>query len=243
MIDAHCHLDLYPDPKRILELCERTGVTILAMTNLPSHFQMGYPHVRSYKRVRLALGMHPLYASAFKEEFPLFLSNLHRTSYIGEIGLDFSREGYTSKDIQLFYLKKILTAISGLPKILSIHSRRAEKQIFEQLLNYNIRSAVFHWYSGPVSLIEVICAKGYYFSVNPAMLQSENGRKIISKILRSQILTESDGPFIKVEGRAILPSDTVLVIAYLAKLWDLPLGETSEIVSANFKALISGLSI
>lgn len=242
MIDTHCHIDLYSNPMRILELCERNGITVLAMTNLPSHFEIGYPHVRNYRKVRLALGMHPLYASNFDSEFDCFLSNLHKTSYVGEIGLDFSREGYALKDVQIFFFEKILKAIGDKPKILSIHSRRAEKQVFQELVIHNIRTAVFHWYSGPISLIKDICAHDYYFSINPAMILSENGRKIISRIERSQILTESDGPFVQVEGREVLPSDVILVIDYLAKSWGMIVSEVLGIIKANFHRMLSSIA-
>ncbi|TCD08597.1 TatD family deoxyribonuclease [Pedobacter frigidisoli] len=241
MIDAHCHIDLYQNPRGILEFCEINRVTVLAMTNLPSHFELGLPHVRNYKRVRLSLGMHPLYASSFDDEFDRFLSNLHRTSYIGEIGLDFSREGYRTKDLQLFFFRKILESISNQPKILSIHSRRAEKRVLEELVFHKVRLAVFHWYSGPLSLIEEICERGYYFSINPAMIISDTGRKIIANISQTKILTESDGPFIQVDNRQVLPSDTKLVIEFLSAQWGISFLEANKIVSSNFKTLISML--
>jgi len=60
MIDTHCHIDIYNDPMAIALECERNGVVTIAMTNLPSHFEMGYSHLKNLSKVRLALGMHPL---------------------------------------------------------------------------------------------------------------------------------------------------------------------------------------
>ena len=108
MIDTHCHTDLYKNPIKILQECEKAGITVLSMTNLPSHFEMGYQHVLPFKRIRLALGMHPLHAEQHDKEFSLFLKNLSKTSYIGEVGLDFSREGYTTKEIQVNSFERIL---------------------------------------------------------------------------------------------------------------------------------------
>ena len=118
-----------------------------------------------------------------------------RTSYVGEIGLDFSSEYISTKDIQISCLKSILEVIQGKNKIISVHSRRAEKELFSLLLDYNIKNVIFHWYSGPLSLISDIISKGYYFSINEAMTLSASGRKIIEKIPEDRILTESDAPF------------------------------------------------
>ncbi|MGE8429632.1 MAG: Qat anti-phage system TatD family nuclease QatD [Sphingobacterium sp.] len=241
MIDTHCHIDLYNKPEHILYECEKAGITVLAMTNLPSHFEMGYLHVLPYKKIRLALGMHPLYANSHEKEFALFLKNLSRTSYIGEIGLDFSRDGFATKDLQTRSFSKILGLLSNQKKILSLHSRRAEKEVLELLKSYKIEAAIFHWYSGPLSLVDKIAASGYYFSVNPAMIKSENGQKIIDRIPKDKILTETDGPFTDVRGKPSKPSDVILVHQFLSKKWAKSEVEVAKIISANFRRLIACL--
>ncbi len=239
LIDTHCHIDLYKNPRDILQHCEMSGITVLAMTNLPSHFEMGYNHVLPFKRIRLALGMHPLYAEHHKKEFPLFLKNLSKTSYIGEVGLDFSREGLTSKDTQVETFELILNSIKHKKKILSIHSRCAEREVFNLLVKKQIKNAVFHWYSGPPALIDKISTAGYYFSVNPSMIKSDSGRKIILRIPQSQMLIETDGPFTEVDGREAHPSDTCLVYKHLSVIWQMPLESVYNLIYKNFRNLVS----
>lgn len=241
IIDTHCHIDLYQNPKKILQDCVKANITILAMTNLPSHFEMGYSHFQSLKKIRLALGMHPLMADSHKKEFNSFLKNLSKTSYIGEIGLDFSKEGVSTKDIQLDTFSKILKAISGQKKILSIHSRKAEKEVLELLKKNNIRSAIFHWYSGGLTLIDEIVQEGYYFSINQSMIKSMSGRKIISKIPRHLILTETDGPFINVNNSPIKPGEVRTVISFLASEWKINENEVENLIWSNFKSIVSSL--
>ena len=195
IIDTHCHFDMMPHPEAYISAKEKAGDIVIGMTNLPSHFRMGQPHLRLFKHVRLALGLHPLLASENKNELPLFNSLLDQTSYIGEIGLDFSKEGLSTKGDQVFVLRKLLEKLEGKKKIISVHSRKAEKELFDLLCEYNINNVIFHWYSGPIDLIPSIISKGYYFSINEAMSISKNGRAIIKEIPRNRILTESDAPF------------------------------------------------
>lgn len=195
IIDTHCHFDMMPHPEAYISAKEKAGDIVIGMTNLPSHFRMGQPHLRLFKHVRLALGVHPLLASENKNELPLFNSLLDLTSYIGEIGLDFSKEGLSTKGDQVFVLRKLLEKLEGKKKIISVHSRKAEKELFDLLCEYNINNVIFHWYSGPIDLIPSIISKGYYFSINEAMSISKNGRAIIKEIPRNRILTESDAPF------------------------------------------------
>lgn len=241
MIDTHCHIDLYPNPIQVINDCEAIGMIVIGMTNLPSHFEMGYKHVLPFKKVRLALGMHPLMANFHEKEFGLFLNNLSKTSYIGEVGLDFSKEGKSTKEIQLETFSRILQAIAGQKKLLSIHSRNAENNVLELLIEYNIKCAIFHWYSGPLNLIDKIIEAGYYFSINPAMIRSEKGKKIISKIPLHRILTESDGPFIQIDNRQIESKDIRLVYQYLSSMLQKTETEIDYLINSNFKKLIEGI--
>ncbi|RKD15155.1 deoxyribonuclease [Pelobium manganitolerans] len=238
MIDTHCHIDLYQQPEKILSECEKAGATIITMTNLPSHFEMGFPHVLPFKRIRMALGMHPLYAEQHIREFPTFLKNLHKTSYIGEIGLDFSRKGFSTKETQIVTFSKILAEINNQPKILSVHSRRAEKEVLDMLIKNRIQYAIFHWYSGPLNLIDKITEAGYFLSVNPAMIKSESGKKIIQRIPKDKLLTETDGPFVEIDHRPIKPGEVMGVYRYLSNVWEIPLIEVEKLISNNLKQII-----
>lgn len=241
MIDAHCHVDLYPDPLSIANECERLSIYTIAMTNLPSHFEMGFDHLISFKKIRLALGMHPLYADRHKDEFALFEQLSQKTSYIGEVGLDYSKDGIKSKSIQNDSFDRILSFLKGRQKVFSIHSRSAESDTFKYLKSYDIKSAIFHWYTGSVELIPQIAATGYFFSVNSAMINSTKGQEIIKTIPASSILTESDGPFIQYENRPIRPSDLSIVTNYLSKVWKKSPEDTNEIILQNFTRLIKKL--
>ena len=226
MIDTHCHFDMMPKPEAYIRQRELVGDIVIGMTNLPSHFQMGQPHLKGYKHIRLALGMHPLLATERKIEVPLFKRLVDQTSYIGEIGLDFSKEGYATKDDQIEVLHELLSAIRGKKKIVSVHSRKAEKELLALLCEYEIKNVIFHWYSGPVDLIPAILAQGYYFSVNEAMCRSRNGQIIIAEIPKDRILTETDAPY---NDR----TDISAVLSYL--------NLTEQDVYCNFKVLLNGL--
>ena len=241
MIDTHCHIDLYNDPMAIALECERNGVITLAMTNLPSHFEMGYPHIKNLKKVRLALGMHPLYAEQHHNELIGFTRNLSKTSYIGEIGLDYSKKGIATKDLQLASFKCILKTIKKSNKILSIHSRKAEVDVLRLLLANQVTLAIFHWYTGPVNLIADIIEAGYYFSVNPAMIKSKSGQQIVGKIPLVNLLTESDGPFVVIDNKCIKPTDLHCLHQYLAGIHNLKADDIERHVYLNFQRMIKEL--
>lgn len=66
---------------------------VIAVTGLPSHYKAGLEPVRALRRVRLALGLHPLLAPHAPAEFTLCERYITTTPYVGGVGLDFSRHG------------------------------------------------------------------------------------------------------------------------------------------------------
>lgn len=195
IIDTHCHFDMMPNPEAYISTKEREGDIVIGMTNLPSHFITGVSHVNVFKHIRLALGLHPLLAAKYRNEVALFKKYIDQTSYIGEIGLDFSKEGIATKNVQIEVLRDLLESLKGKKKIISVHSRKAANTLLDMLCEFNIENVIFHWYSGPVDLIPSIISRGYYLSINEVMTVSKNGRSIIENIPRTRILTESDAPF------------------------------------------------
>ena len=195
IIDTHCHFDMMPNPEGYISAKEKAGDIVIGMTNLPSHFKMGQSHLIGYKHIRLALGLHPLLAAENRKELTLFKRLVDQTSYIGEIGLDFSREGIATKNEQISVLREVLATIKGKKKIVSVHSRNAEIELLDMLCEFEIKNVIFHWYSGPVDLIPSIIERGFYFSINESMCRSKNGQSIIGKIPREKILTETDAPY------------------------------------------------
>lgn len=243
IIDTHCHLDFYPNPLEFALKYENSGYTIIGVTNLPSYFEQGVAFLRSFKRIRLALGLHPLETDRHtKTEIRKFQTLADTTSFIGEVGLDFSREGINSKTKQLRSFELAMETISGTNKLVSLHSRRAEKEVYEILCRYEIRNAIFHWYSGPLGLINDIVDAGYFFSINPAMVNSVNGQRVVNAIPRLKILTETDGPYVQIGGRTVLPEDIGLVHDYIGKLHGISAAESMKLIKQNFSSIISAIS-
>ncbi|MDM8161340.1 TatD family hydrolase [Labilibaculum sp. K2S] len=239
IIDTHCHFDMFDIPLQIVQECEKQKIITIGMTNLPSHFEMGFRHVRKFKYIRLALGLHPLMAKSHASELINFKNNVDKTSYIGEVGLDFSKEGIATKQIQLKSFEYVLNTIKDQKKILSIHSRNAEKEVLDLLVAHKVKNAIFHWYSGNLDVLQRILKNGFYFSVNPSMIKSKSGEKIISDIPLDRILTETDSPFTSHNGRKTKPIDVKLVISYLSNHYKLSENMIENQIYTNFKTILN----
>ena len=235
MIDCHCHFDMRDLPEHYIAQMESQGHIVIGMTNRPCYFQQGMSHINHCGKIRLALGLHPLQLEHADEDLKDFEKYIDKTSYIGEIGLDFSPEGKSTFDKQIYCFEKILRLLIGKNKILSVHSRQAEKTVLDILDLFYQENVIFHWYSGSCDLIPEIIDHGYYFSINEAMFLSEHGREIISRIPKERVLTESDAPYNR-------KSNISHAVICLAELWNIRREDVIQLVNKNFKELLSSIS-
>lgn len=240
MIDTHCHLDLYPNYLDVLAEIERKGVYTIAVTNTPSVFRRCSDIVSGAHFVRVALGLHPELATDRESELDLLAELLPTTRYVGEVGLDFVRRDSATRATQRRVFNVILErcAASG-DKVLTVHSRRAAVDVVAMIGHDFPGTVILHWFSGPSSALDRAVTHGYYFSVNSAMLASEAGRRSVSVLPRSRVLTETDGPFTAAHGRPARPGDISDVIAGLAQLWNLDSTRTADQVYNNFKVALT----
>ena len=244
MIDTHCHLDLYQNPEEVAWEIEKKRITTVAVTNLPSHYLFSAPYVRPYKYIYLALGLHPLLSEMHSDaELKQFRKAVKQALYIGEIGLDFSVHGKATAGQQLHTFREVLQAISDRPRFISIHSRGAENEVSDLLAEYKVKGAVFHWYSGPVSVLGKIIKAGHYLSINPAMIRSKKGQNIIEQLPKTCVLTETDGPYTKIEARIAKPNDVTMILAYLARSWGISVAEVECQVFENFQRIVDPVRI
>ena len=241
MIDFHCHLDLYPNPKEIVAQCIERRLYVLSVTTVPSAFEGTAALVPDDGRIRTALGLHPEIAVAREHELALFEKLLPRTSYVGEVGLDASLAHRATIDRQSAILAAILklSARAG-GRIISLHSRGATGPVLDQVAAEPAAGRfILHWYLGSSKQIARATEMKCWFSVGPAMLMSKRGISAVRDMPREYILPESDGPFGQIAGRPALPWEAWSIAPALAEVWRESQGEVEAQLLDNLRRLIT----
>lgn len=241
MMDLHCHVDLYSNHDKILNDIEKSGFYVLSVTTVPSAFKGTVALTEKLNNCRTALGLHPQLAHQRFNELSLFDSLCDETRYIGEIGLDGSKDYIEHIEIQKVVFEHILNKCCEFSdKILTIHSLNAVDEVLELLSTYpNAGTSILHWLLATKKQVHQAVDLGCYFSVGPAMLHSARAKKVISWLPKNKILLESDGPFGKTNGRSALPSDVVLVIQFLSELWGISIDQVQSELKSTLINLVS----
>ncbi len=238
--DTHMHFDLYKDKRKVLEQIEHNKSFTITVTNLPDIFN-NYQNQFDWtklKYTRLALGLHPELTNQYYRQIDKFIELLPKTRYIGEVGLDYTTNNLIFKKTQKDIFQQIILECSKFKnKILTIHSRRAEKDVLQLMRGFS-GTAILHWYSGSIkNLLEAI-ERGYYFSVNQQMLLSKSGREIVDSIPIDRMLIESDAPFTKGQELQYDVNFMNDIYHYFKKMRKIDETELSLIFRNNFKDIL-----
>jgi TatD DNase family protein len=242
VIDFHAHLDLYPDPLAAARECIARNLYVLSVTTTPSAWDGTAALTEGAPRIRTALGLHPQIAHERKGELPLFERLLPEVRYVGEVGLDGGPEyrRYWPDQEHVFTRVLDLCARAG-GRIMTIHSRRAATQVLDALARQpGAGTAILHWFSGTQKELARAVDLGCWFSVGPAMLAGEKGRALAAKMPRDRVLTESDGPFAQVDGRAAWPWDADKAVEMIAPIWSEPTDAVRHRLVSNLRRLTGG---
>ncbi len=79
---------------------------------------------------------------------------------------------------------------------------------------------------------------GCFFSVNAEMLRNERGRQLLSSIPDERLLTETDGPFTRLNERIAHPSDVRYTVELIADLRRAGAENTKLSIARNLKKLL-----
>lgn len=218
-VDAHVHVHRFARPPETLAAAAAAGVVCIAVTETPKDFDTLTARVGNRSGVRVALGAHPLRAHALtREAMRRFASLVARVDYVGEVGLDGSREGRPSLATQRRVLDQVF-AVPGIEKkVMTVHSRGAEAETVARLAELGAPT-ILHWYSGALKHADCALEAGMYFSVNAAMLRSKKGARLLRLLPPDRVLTETDGPYVRTGGRPLAPESIPQLVADIAGLW------------------------
>ncbi len=242
-VDFHCHLDLYPDFEAAIAKAEAARIHTLTVTTTPKAWPRNLELTRSTRYVRAALGIHPQLVAERADELALWEHYLPEARYVGEVGLDAGPRFYKSFDAQKQVFRTILERCADAgDKVLTVHSVRSVPTVLEMIERHLPQErgvVVLHWFTGTKAEARRAAALGCYFSVNTEMIRSERARMLVSDLPLSRILTETDGPFTKIDGQPAEPASVQTTVDAIARVRKSSKDSIADAIRANLRALIN----
>ncbi|MBI2629899.1 TatD family hydrolase [Candidatus Pacearchaeota archaeon] len=262
LIDIHAHLDhsrFKEDLAQVIARARKAGIKTIITSGVNSStnreilkIQEVYPDI-----VKVSFGIYPL--DALQREIDLgegdgfardiekmdvdkelewIEKNKDKCLAIGECGLDFKYSEEKQEQITIF--QKIINLAKKLNKPIIVHSRKGELEAIDLLEKSQCKKVILHCFSGRKSLIKRACDLGYYFSIPPVITRLEHFQMLVSLVPLSQILTETDSPYLSpIPGEKNEPANVQVTIKEIAKLKNIPEEEIAKSIYNNFKLIFS----
>ena len=239
--DMHCHLyefsneeieDIFEKDKELKIVAVSDDLSSLRRT---IELQELYP-----ERVIVCAGFHPWNIGKVSlTELDDILRTIYRRDIlcIGEVGLD---KKFVPETIDLQYevFKRFLEVARDLDAMVNIHSPNAWKDVLSLLKEFEIKRAMFHWYTGPLSLIEAIGEMGYKISINAAVLIQKKHQEVVKRASLEYIVLESDGPY-EYRGLRLTPLMVRRAAEEIAKIKNVNVDEVLKFALNNSLKLLN----
>ncbi len=251
LLDTHVHLASFNNIAEIIENAKKNQINAIIAVggNLESSIKTLEIAQQYPGYVFPGIGLHPseILKEKIQENLRLIKEKSSEAVCIGEIGLDYSysfAQREENRELQRKFFKELLIVARNVELPVSLHSRSAYSDSLQLLLKYGPERAVFHWYDGPIDLLQEILDEGFYVSATPALEYSKEHRLVFENTPLDRILVETDSPiYLRSLKRRSEPSDVLLTIKELALLKGQDLEETIKVTGNNALKLFDKIKI
>jgi len=234
LIDGHVHLSEIEPAEKAVENAVHAGVKrmIAVSMNLDSCRKTLALARRFPDSVLPAIGYHPWSIKDEDVEGTLIFitQNIHRCVAVGEVGLDYKVK--VKKKLQKEVFSKLLNLAASVHKPVIIHSRFSYQRTCEMAVEAGVQKAVFHWYSGPVDILDNIIERGFFVSATPALAYSPHHQSAMKRAPVERILIETDAP-VQYGNRASEPADLKETLFHLSKIKEIPEDMLANVITKN----------
>lgn len=255
-IDTHCHLQFShydEDRPMILGNAKKAGVKKLIIPGVDMRSNNDAIHLATLHpdEIYASIGFHPYEAQTIRPDIAeKELETLLQTSRksivsIGECGLDYhlykDEDATSKKGVQkeLFTTQLRIAAKHTLPIIM--HVRDAYEDFFTTFDAVETKpTGVIHCFSGGLQEARMAKERGLYVGVDGNVTYTKMLQQIISEIPLSQILLETDAPYLTPvphRGERNEPKYIPLIASFIADLLHTTTAEISRQTTENAQKL------
>ena len=234
LIDTHVHLNEIENVDQVIRNARNAGVKHMVAVGMDKHsndktMALADQHTGV---VYPAVGYHPWEIRGDDvEETLLFIeSHLDRCVALGEVGLDYRVK--VKKPLQRDVFSEVLRIAARRKKPVVVHSRYSHNRTHQMVAVAGIEKAVFHWYSGPLDILDRILGDGYYVSATPALAYSISHQAAIAKAPLEKILIETDSP-VEYAGIISEPADLIDTLRLLSELKGVTQDDLGRMMTEN----------
>lgn len=241
LFDGHTHLEAVEDLSGAIARAGECGV--FSIITVGSDYESNKRALEISGKyegtvVYAALGIHPwnLKTSELETTFLLIEENMERAVAVGEIGLDYwikrARKDPSERELQKEVFGRLLDVGKKYNKPAIVHCRGAWGDCVDLVMEAQVQKAIFHWFSGPLEILDNVLGHGYFISATPAAAFSEKHQRAVARAPLENLLLETDSP-VEYQWKRSEPADVLRTLEAVARIKRVGKEEVAEITSKN----------
>ncbi|XP_012677866.1 tatD DNase domain containing 3-like isoform X2 [Clupea harengus] len=251
-IDCHCHIsaaEFDNDIDVVVENSKRAGIlALLAVAEHAGEFEKVMQLSQRFSGfIFPCLGVHPVQAAndlqqrgAVLEDLDAALPQIEKYKdhlvAVGEVGLDFTPRVVSSdagKDQQRQVLIRQVELAKRLGLPLNVHSRSAGRPTIHLLKEQGAENVLLHAFDGKPSVAMEGVKAGYFFSIPPSIIRSEQ-QKLVKQLPLENMCLETDSPALGPEKQVRNEPKNISICAeYIARIKGVPVEKVVEMTTQN----------
>lgn len=252
LFDVHAHLEhplLETDLDDVIKRAKTAGVKVIIANGIDKETNRKVLDISNkYDMVKPALGIYPPDALSAEEAESDWISgkinadeeinfiNQQDIVAIGEAGLDYKygKDKERQKDI----LNKLIQIAKNKNIPIIIHSRKAELDTIDLLEKSGHKKVIMHCFCGRKHLIKRAADLGYYFSIPCSIVKTEHFQTLVSLVHISQLLTETDAPYLSpFKDKTNEPAFVLETVKKIAEIKGMTVEDTANNLFMNYQKL------
>ncbi len=260
LFDVHAHLthaEFAADLPAVIERARAAGLTRIISNGLNLDDNRAVLELAAREpMVRPALGLYPVDAvlpemraagvdypregveHGVEETLAFIQEHIVCAIAVGEVGLDgyWVPEAFWPRQDEVF--RRLVRLALKFKKPLIVHSRKREPRTLELLEELGAERVLWHCFGSKLKLVQRLAGMGHYVSIPANARRSESFTKMLKTLPRTQLLLETDCPYLApVSGERNEPSRVSETLLYAAELWQVTPEKACATLEANYLRL------
>jgi TatD DNase family protein len=260
LFDVHAHLthvEFAADLPAVLDRARAAGLTRIISNGLNLDDNRATLELAAREpMVRPALGLYPVDAvlpemRAAGVDYPreglehsaedtvaFIREHIEFAIAVGEVGLDgyWVSDAFWPRQDEVF--RSLVRLALEFDKPLIVHSRKREPRTLELLEELGAKRVLWHCFGSKFRLVEQVAKLGHYVSIPANARRSEAFTKMLKTLPRSQLLLETDCPYLGPRsGERNEPKSVAETLQYAAELWQVSIEQAQFEFEANYQRL------
>jgi len=241
MIDVHCHLTeepLYSNLDKVVEEARRAGVVAVITSGIGYEDGLKALSIADRRFIHVSLGVEPYELEGYDKVVELIESNSSVIVAVGEVGLDYYWGKREDRETQVRVFREFIQLAKKLDLPIVVHSRSAGKYALEVLIDEGAERVIMHAFDGSAQHALRGAERGYFFSIPPSVVRSEQKQKMVKRLSLDNLLLESDSPVLGPErGVVNTPANIKVSAEAISRIKNISLEKVIETTYENTKSL------